>query len=321
MKSPKFWQRKSLISYLLLPISLLYQIGYFVKSIYQIIFYRNSKQKVKTICIANLTLGGSGKTPISLAIGKLLKQKNIKFSYLSKGYGGKIKNLTKVSSKHNAIDVGDEPLLLKEISNSFICKKITSKILQNQELSKNDYIIIDDGFQNFAWRKNYSILVIDGNYAFGNEMIFPSGPLRESIKLGIRRVDLIILIGKDRHNIQKRFCQNKKFINVNLKIINGNDFKNKNICAFAGITRPEKLFNSLEESGANIKHKIKFSDHYQYSKNDLKKLIKFAKERNLELVTTKKDWVRLDKIYQKKIKFLDIEMILSEDILPTININ
>jgi len=314
MRAPKFWRKKSLISYFLLPISFFYQIGYFIKSIYQIIFHRNSKQKVKTICIANLTLGGSGKTPISLSIGKLLKQKNIKFSYLSKGYGGKITNLTKVNSKHNAIDVGDEPLLLKEMSNSFICKKITSKILQNQELSKNDYIIIDDGFQNFSWKKNYSILVIDGDYAFGNEMMFPSGPLRESIKLGIKRADLIILIGKDRHNIQERFCKNKKFIKADLKIINPNDFKNKNICAFAGIARPEKLFNSLETLGANIKHKIKFSDHYQYSNNDIKQLIKFAKERNLELVTTKKDWVRLDKIYQKKIKFLDIEMILSEDI-------
>ncbi|MDA7705086.1 tetraacyldisaccharide 4'-kinase, partial [Rickettsiales bacterium] len=316
MKAPKFWQKKSLISYFLLPISALYQILYFLKATYQIIFYRNSRQNVKNICISNLTIGGAGKTPTALAIGKLLQKENLKFAYLSKGYGGTIKKLTKINKDHQATDVGDEPLLLKECSDSFICNKITSHILQDQQLSKNDFLIIDDGFQNFSWKKDFSILVIDGYYGFGNEFTFPSGPLRESIKLGIKRANLIIIVGEDKNNIEQRFCQNKKVIKGNIEIINGDDFKDKNILAFAGIARPKKFFKSLKDSGANIRNRFSFDDHYQYTKSDLQQLIKFAKERDLELVTTKKDWVRMSKIYQKKIKFLDIKMQLD-----TINIS
>lgn len=314
MKAPKFWQKKSLISYILLPISFLYQIGYFIKSLYRFIVYQHNNQKVRTISIGNLTIGGAGKTPTSLAIGKLLQKENRKFSYLSKGYGGKIKKLTKINQNHIAIDVGDEPLLLKEYSDSFICNKITSNVLQDKNLANNDFLIIDDGFQNFSWKKDFSILVIDGYYGFGNEFTFPSGALREYIKLGIKRANLIIIIGDDRHNIAKRFCQNQQVIKANLKIINGNEFKGKDVLAFAGIAYPAKFFKSLENIGANVTKTFSFSDHYQYQKKDLDKLTKLAKEQSLKLVTTKKDWVKMDKIYQNQIKFLDIEIKFDENI-------
>lgn len=308
MKSPKFWQKKSLISYILLPISFIYQIGYFIKSFYRFIIYQHNDQKVKTISIGNLTIGGAGKTPTASAIGKLLQKENLKFSYLSKGYGGKIKKLTKINKNHKSIDVGDEALLLKEYSDSFICNKITSNILQDQKLAKDNFLIIDDGFQNFSWKKDFSILVVDGYYGFGNEFTFPSGPLREYVKLGIKRANLIIIIGDDKHDIQQRFCKNKQVIKTNLKIINGSDFTGQDVLAFAGIAYPQKFFKSLDDVGANIKKTFSFSDHYQYRKKDLNKLLKLAKEQDLKLVTTKKDWVRMSKIYQKQIHFLDIEI-------------
>jgi len=314
MKTPKFWQEKSLIAHFLLPLSFFYQIGYLFKIILQITLYQNKKQKIKTICIANLTLGGAGKTPVTLKVGNLLKKKGIKFSYLSKGYGGEIKNLTKLNHKHTATDVGDEALLLKGCSDSFICHKITSKILEQKEFSKNEFLIIDDGFQNFSWKKDLSILVVDGYYAFGNELTFPAGPLREFIAIGVKRADIIIIINEDRKNIKKRFCKGKKLINAKLKIINGEDFIDKDVLAFAGIGHPDKFFKSLKNSGANIKKKFSFADHYQYSQNDLQRLTKLAKKHNLELVTTKKDWIRMDKKYQDKIKFLDIEVELEGEL-------
>ena len=314
MKAPKFWQEKSLIAYFLLPLAAFYQIGYFLKIILQILQYRKQKQKVKTICIANLTLGGAGKTPMALKIGQLLKERGVKFSYLSKGYGGKIKNFTKLNKNHKSLHVGDEPLLFRESFDSFICQKITSKILQKEQLAKNDLVIIDDGFQNFAWKKDYAILVIDGYYGFGNELTFPAGPLRELAGFGIKRADLIIIIGEDRKNIKKRFCQGKKVIFGKLKIINGQDFAGKEVLAFAGIGRHQKFFKSLADSGANIKQKFSFPDHYQYGGEDLQKLISLAKKENLQLVTTKKDWVRMDRFYQDRIGFLDIEMELDEKI-------
>ena len=143
MKTPKFWKDENVISFLLYPLSVVY--GFFRK-IHVIFSSQYKVSNIKIFCIGNLTAGGSGKTPIAIRVGQILKEKGIKFAYLSKGYKGEIKEFTKVElGKHEAKDVGDEPLLLAEIADTFICK---NRKIAIDNLSKNfDYkiIVMDDG--------------------------------------------------------------------------------------------------------------------------------------------------------------------------------
>ncbi len=256
-----------------------------------------------------MVAGGAGKTPVAIAIGQILQELNIQFSYLSGGHGGKIQDFTLVDkSKHNSLDVGDEPLLLSEIAPVFISK---DRLLGADIISKttqNKLIIMDDGLQNPSIIKDLSILIIDGNYGFGNNLIIPSGPLREPIKDGIKKADLIIIMGADKHQIVENFCDNKKVIYGKIIPINFENFDKKSFIAFCGIGRPEKFFTSLEEIGVNIVTKFSYADHHQYQEKEIKKMIDLAKQNNVSLITTKKDWVRLEKVYQSQIDYLDIKV-------------
>ena len=261
--------------------------------------------------------GGAGKTPIAIAIGKILQELKIDFVYLSSGYGGKITDCTLVNqTQHNAKDVGDEPLLLTEIAPTFIAKnkQIAIDKIANFEFSPSrrklakKLIIMDDGLQNPSIAKDFTILIIDGNYGFGNNFFIPAGPLREPIITGIKKADLIVMIGEDKQQIAKKFCTGKKIIKAQIKPLDLQKFVKKPVIAFCGIGRPEKFFDSLQTSKINVITKFSYADHHQYQKKEIEKMIDLAKQKNALLVTTKKDWVRLDKAYQEKIEFLDIKI-------------
>ena len=287
-----------------------------------------------------MVTGGAGKTPIALTIGKILQDLNIDFAYLSSGYGGKITSCTLVNQAiHSAKDVGDEPLLLAEIAPTFISKnkqiavdKITNfefspprrKLEKNKKIANKRLIIMDDGLQNPSITKSFSILVIDGNYGFGNGFLIPAGPLREPILMGVKKADLVIVVGEDRGQIVKKFCHKycsskylgkylgrylgKKIIKAQIKPIGLQKFVKKPVIAFCGIGRPKKFFDSLEDNKINIIAKFSYSDHHQYQKKEITKMLDLATQNNAILITTKKDWVRLDKIHQEQIEFLDIKI-------------
>ncbi len=254
-------------------------------------------------------VGGAGKTPVAIAIGKILQELNIDFVYLSGGYGSQIKNFTLVNkAKHSSKDVGDEPLLLSEIASTFISRDrlVAASVIAKTPDKK--LIIMDDGLQNPTITKDLSILVIDGNYGFGNDFMIPAGPLREPINIGIKKADLIIIIGEDRYQIAQDFCANKKVINAKIIPTNWKNFYQKAVIAFCGIGRPEKFFTSLEENNINVITKFSYSDHHQYQEREIRKMINLAKKNNVALITTKKDWIRLDEVYRKQIDYLDIKV-------------
>ena len=306
MKAPQFWHKKNYLSFLLWPFSLLYFFGHFINCL------RKNPVKIDKplICIGNLVAGGAGKTPVAIAIGKILVEDlKIDFAYLSLGYKGEIKDFVLVDkNKYESKDVGDEPLLLSEIAQTFVSKDRVFGAKEIAKISAKKLIIMDDGLQNPSLEKHFSILVIDGNYGFGNGFIIPAGPLREPIKAGIAKADLIIIVGEDRQKIAKNFCGNKKVINAKITTINPEQFYKKSFIAFCGIGRPEKFFTSLQESNINVVTKFSYADHYRYKEEDITKMIDLAKKNNLKLITTKKDWVRLDKCYQNKSHYLDIKI-------------
>jgi tetraacyldisaccharide 4'-kinase len=324
LKTPQFWHKRTIISYLLLPFSLLYILGHLFN------YWRKIPTKINKpiVCIGNLVSGGAGKTPTAIAIGRILSILNIDFAYLTAGYGGKIKNFELVNKdKHNSKEVGDEPLLLSEISSTFVAK---NRLLGAKKIARfpdKKLILMDDGLQNPNIIKDFSILVIDGNYGFGNGFLMPAGALREPIKMGIDRADLIIIIDQDRLEIAKRFCSYKKVLKAKTVVINQDKFFGKNLIAFCGIGRPEKFFASLKNSNINIISRISYSDHHQYKFYEIEKMLKLAKQNNAKLVTTKKDWVRLEQKYQQQIDYLEIkiefedESFIKEKLLELINEN
>ena len=303
LKAPKFWYKKqdTYISNTLYPLSLLFRLGTKIRSL----FSKQKKSNLPIICIGNIVVGGAGKTPVAIKIGKILKLNGYNPHFVSKGYGGIEKNNNLVQSWHSAKSVGDESLLLSEIAPTWIGID-RNKSFKLASDNNADCIIMDDGFQNPTLQKDFSIIVINGEQGFGNKRVMPSGPLRESITRGISRTNLVIVIGKISNDVKKKIPKNIPIIYASFKIDNHNIIlKGQKITAFAGIAYPEKFFNSLKLVKANIVDKISYSDHHIYSENDLLYLAEIANKNKSILVTTKKDMVRIPKGFRSLVKTID----------------
>lgn len=304
MKAPQFWHKKSLISFLLLPVSWLYGIA----MVGRYLLVTSKRIDKPIICIGNLIAGGAGKTPVAIEIGRILKELEVDFAYLSYGYGRKSDKFLQVFSGETSVnEAGDEPILLSEVQDTFVTSNRISGAETIAQMETKQLIILDDGFQNPFLFKDLQILVVDAGYGFGNEFLMPAGPLREPVFFGSKRADLVVIIGEDKTNIA-RYFSDKSIIYGKIIPINSESFIGKNVIAFCGIGRPRKFFDSLKNTGAKIIKKIQYADHYLYSNRDLKGLIALAKNNNAKLVTTKKDWVRIEPDYQSEIEFLDIKI-------------
>jgi len=303
LKAPKFWyiKRDSLLSNLLYPFSLLFRLGTKVRNLISI----ERKTTLPIICIGNIVIGGAGKTPVALKIGNMLLKAGYKPHFVSKGYGGLEKNNTLVNDWHSPKSVGDEPLLLSEIAPTWIGLD-RNKSFQLASENGADCIVMDDGFQNPTLQKDFSIVVINGEQGFGNKRVIPSGPLRESIKRGLSRTNLVITIGNISDSVKDKIPKHIPLIAANFKIKEDNMMlQGQRITAFAGIAYPEKFFNSLKLLKANIVDKISYSDHHIYNENDLLYLAEIANKNKSILVTTKKDMVRIPKNFRSLVKTID----------------
>lgn len=322
IKTPKFWLEKNYISYLLLPFSLIYLVGFWLVSI----FRATKAVSVTTICIGNINAGGAGKTPVAIAIGKILQELSLDFVYLSKGYLAQITDFALVEkNEHNAdenlgLKYGDEPLLLSEIAPSFIGNnrfKAAEKICNLYQWKKLSAIIIDDGLQNNSLKKDLKILVIDGNIGFGNGFLIPAGPLRQTIKSGVNLADIIIIIDDFNQVIKNKITglidnlhqeTAPLIIDANLIANNLDNFLNQKLVAFCGIGYPQKFFSFLKAKKLELIKTISFSDHKFYSCFELQKLEDIANKHQAKLITTKKDWVKFPKLWQERIAFLDTDI-------------
>ncbi len=321
-KTPKFWQKRGFIAFILLPFSLFYLIGFWLVNF----FRKTQASSITTICIGNLNAGGSGKTPVAIAIGKILQELTMDFVYLSKGYRAKIRDFALVANEQLSLDedlglkYGDEPLLLAGIAPSFIGQNRAQAIkkISNLYAQKNlQAIIIDDGLQNNSFKKDLKILVVDGNIGFGNGFLIPAGPLRQRIWPGINSADIIILIddqeGALKARIKDLFNVNQKqstplIIDANLVASNLNTISSRNVIAFCGIAYPQKFFSFLTKEKFTIIETRSFYDHKIYEDSELKELQDLADKHQAKLITTKKDWVKFPKLWQEKISFLDVEI-------------
>lgn len=307
IKTPKFWRSINLTAILLYPLCLVYLL------ISTIIFYIQKPKKFNTkiICIGNVTAGGSGKTPVAIMLGKLLKKNDYKIAYVCKNYLATIKTPTKISKSHKSPDVVEESLLLSKVADTFVAENIIDALSAADQQSY-DYIITDDGLQNNKFYKDISILTINGQIGLGNNMLLPSGPLRESLKSAIHRSDIIFMIGEDKKEILKKI-PNHNYIKLiqkfNLKYYNAT----QRYIAFSGIGYPEKFFKSLEDQKIHVIETIEYPDHYIYSVEDIESLIKKANNAGVALITTEKDMIKIPDKYKNKISCLFIELFAEKE--------
>lgn len=291
MFKPKFWSEKnSLISFFLLPLSFLFQFIIFLKKN----FVKKNHFSIPIICVGNIYLGGTGKTPLCIELVKLLEISNKKTVIIKKSYKSHEDEFELIESKRIK--------LYKNMSRVVAIKKA--------EKNNFDCVILDDGFQDFSIVKNLNIICFSEEQLAGNEMTIPSGPLRQPLS-SLKKSQIIMING----NVNEAFEKKIKKISRNISIfyseylpINLNQFTNQNLLAFAGIGNPNNFFKLLEKNHLKIIKKISFPDHYNYSLKELNDLIDYSKKNNLKIVTTEKDYFRIKHYNFPQIQYLNVKL-------------
>lgn len=301
MRTPKHWKNLNLLSFLLSPFGLLYGLA----TACRIYMTKPQKCEAKVICIGNLTAGGTGKTPVAVAIARLLQNHGHHPSFISRGYGGQLQDIEVDTNRHRAAEVGDEPLLLARQAPVIVNRRRTEAAVKACSLGA-DFIIMDDGFQNPYLYKDISFIVIDGQFGFGNRLCIPAGPMREFLADGLKRASAAIIIGEDKYQIASQLGDLPVF-KASICPETPADIS-KPIIAFAGIGRPEKFYQSLQKCGFKLLQTFDFPDHHFYTREELLKLKAAAQEQKAVLYTTAKDFVKIPVDLQQGIEVLEISI-------------
>ncbi len=286
---PKFWVNKGILSFLLLPLT---TVTYFINIIKKI--YPKEKFSIKTICIGNIFIGGTGKTSLTIELSKIIKKK-FKYVFIKKNYNSHI----------------DEINLLKK--NGFvISKKNRINSLQVAEKKKFQVALLDDGLQQKNIIYDLKIVCFNSDEGYGNGFLIPSGPLRESLH-EIKNYEVAFLIGDKRNTklYDKIQSINKKIkiFEANYQVLKLKKFdRKKNYLMFCGIGNPHEFKRTLIRNNFKIKKEIIYPDHYKIPNNEILNIKNTAKKDKLNIITTEKDYFRLDKKQKRGINFLRIKL-------------
>jgi tetraacyldisaccharide 4'-kinase len=252
---------------------------------------------IPVICLGNLTVGGAGKTPAALAVGRLVLAAGAQPFFLSRGYGGRLPGPLRVDpARHSAADVGDEPLLLARLAPTIVARDR----LAGAEAARRggaSVIVMDDGFQNPALAKDLAILLVDGRRGIGNGRVIPAGPLRAPLTTQVAHAQAVVVVGEPTGAGPVIDCARRHGV----RIFHGRldpdrptlaALAKHKILAFAGIADPEKFFATLSQTGLFVAEHAAFPDHHCYSAAEAQMLIARADAAKLILLTTEKDYAR-----------------------------
>ena len=289
-KKPKFWNSINFLSIILLPFSLLTLVFNIFKS--QVI--TENRFNIPIICVGNIFIGGTGKTPLSIYIYNLLKNKKFKPAIVRKYY-----------PSH-----ADEINFTKSKVRQFFSDRKRLESISKAIIKKNNVIIMDDGMQDVSVNKDLSIMCFNSKDLIGNGFLLPAGPLREQLKK-VNSCRIAVINGKRNILFEKKLKSISDSIEIfqsKYEIKNLKRMRGKKILAFAGIGNPKNFFKLLRENGLKIKQEISFPDHYNYKKSEVKNLMLLAKEKGLKLITTEKDYFRIKQLGFKKIDYVSVNL-------------
>lgn len=303
MRAPDFWKHRGVIACVLAPLGALHGISVRIKA------RSGVDPGIPVICVGNLTAGGTGKTPIAIAIAEILRRRGAKPFFLTRGYGGKEHGPALASRAHGANRMGDEAILLARHAQTVVSRHRLAGARMAMDKGA-DVLVMDDGHQNFALHKSLSLVVVDAETGFGNGFQIPAGPLREPVGQGLARADAVVLMGDgspDLHAFRGPVLR--------ARLVPENRFSGQPVFAFAGIGRPEKFIHSLEESGAVLTGSCFFADHHPYTDDEILELKAIAGD--AALVTTEKDFVRMTVQQREGIQILKVRATFDD--IPALN--
>lgn len=291
---PKFWDKSNLsfLSLILLPLTILTFLINILKK-----FTIKKKFNIKTICVGNIYLGGTGKTPLVIKINEILRNE-FRLFVIKKDYSDQI----------------DEQELLKNKTNLIISKSRTKALTKLNKI-KNSVAILDDGLQEKSINYTLSIVCFNSSTGIGNAKLLPAGPLRENLS-ELKNYDAVFINGKKNPNLIKKI----KIYNEKIRIFSGQYvLKNKKslnlkfkYLAFAGIGNPENFFSLLKQNNIKIGKTMIFPDHYNYNSYDINNIIKLAKKNNLKIITSEKDYAKIKKFKKSNINKTVIDLEITE---------
>ena len=298
LKKPRFWENEkpNLLAYILLPLAKLIQLLSFLKS-----KQKKNKFKIKTICIGNIYLGGTGKTSLSVELKNILEKKNIKTCFVKKFYNNQ----------------QDEQILLKNHGQLFLSNK-RSDAIRDAENKGFEIAILDDGLQDQNIEYDTKIVCFNNLNWIGNGLTIPAGPLREEIS-NLKNYKQVFINGnlENLEYLKKKILNINPGININIgKYIpeNLNEFNiEDNYLVFSGIGNHKTFVSMMKEYGFKILRDFEFPDHYQFKDNDIKKITNLAKELSCKIVTTEKDFLRLKNMNFENLKFIKSKLKILEE--------
>ena len=293
---PKFWKsNKNFFTILLIPLSLITWIYIILKKT----FIQKVKFNIPVICVGNIFIGGTGKTPLSIHIARKLSENGKNPAIVRKYY-----------KSHK-----DEHKMIISYYNKLILNLNRSKGIYEAIEKGYDAVILDDGFQDYKIKKNLSIICFNSNQLIGNGYLFPSGPLRESLG-SLRNANILIINGDRSLDFEQKILKIQKDLKIyysNYKPLNIQEFKNKKLLVISGIGNPENFFKILKDNQMNIQKKMVYPDHYEFTKNEMLKIIEYAKKNDFQIVMTEKDYYKIKDFSLENIKYLKVKLEIEKE--------
>lgn len=302
---PEFWHTGGVLPTLLAPLGWIFAAAGAVRRMTT----HPWRAPMPVLCVGNLVVGGAGKTPVALALARRLAQLGERPHLLTRGYGGRRSGPLRVKpNQHHYRDVGDEALLLATAAPTWIARDRIRGARRAARLGAS-VLVLDDGFQNPRLVQDLKLVVVDGGYGFGNGRVMPAGPLRELVCTGLRRADVVVVLGEDRAGIARRLGRKPILRGRLVPRADAPSLTGERVVAFAGIGRPQKFFEFLTSLGAQVVSRHSFPDHHPFTERELARLAGEAERANARLVTTEKDLIRVPLALRRDILTLPIEVI------------